>query len=143
LPVPPGTVLIMADLRHVWVCAKDLQLVRADRIITLVVAGYHGGAESADGIGRTGARGIYAEIEGGTDGDFAQKVRLADADAATAGEMLAQLAGVISAAAAHDAAITFVYPERGRDAAVQWTSGPELPPRWPAVTGVQVSRLRD
>jgi hypothetical protein len=133
----------MADLRHVWVCAKDLQLVRADRIISISWPATTAAPRAPTGSAGQAPGGVYAEIEGGTDGDFAQKVKLAGAGATTAGEMLGQLASVITTAAAQAPVIAFVYPERERGRGVQWTSGPELPDDWPSAPGAQVTRLRD
>jgi hypothetical protein len=55
----------VAGLQSVWVCAQDLQLIRADRIISLLVpiaAGY--GAASPDD--QALQKAVCAEIEGGT-----------------------------------------------------------------------------
>jgi len=64
-------------LRNVWVCALDLQLIRADRIISLLVpvaTGY--GAASPDE--QALHRAVCAEIEGGTGGETLTRVKLAD-----------------------------------------------------------------
>ena len=47
-PGPQGTVPRMADLRHVWVRTEDLQIIRADQIVSLAIIGHHGRAESAE-----------------------------------------------------------------------------------------------
>ena len=60
----------VADLRNLWICALDLRLIRADRIVSLLVpvaSGY--GAASPGDMSRYTAMAIYAEIDGGTEGD--------------------------------------------------------------------------
>jgi hypothetical protein len=60
----------MAGLQNVWVCAQDLQLVRADRIISLLVpvATGYGAASPGD---HALQRAVCAEIEGGASGETA------------------------------------------------------------------------
>ena len=69
--------LAVAGLQNVWLCAQDLQLVRADRIISLLVPvamGY--GAASPGDHALQGA--VCAEIEGEAGGQTATRVKLAD-----------------------------------------------------------------
>ena len=89
----------MPGLQNVWVCAQDLQLIRADRIISLlapIAAGY--GAASPDDSSLQKA--VCAEIEGGTGGDTLTRVKLADSGTSPAGELLAGLASALGSAAA-------------------------------------------
>ena len=69
---PSARLLAMAGLQNVWICAQDLQLIRADRIISLLVpigTGY--GAASPDD--QALHRAVCAEIEGGAgDGNLAR-----------------------------------------------------------------------
>src|SRR5712691_10076282 len=58
---------LVADLRNVWICAQDLQLIRADRVVSVLVpVGSCYGAASPGDLNLHGA--IYAEIDGGTAG---------------------------------------------------------------------------
>ena len=91
--------LAVACLQNVWVCARDLQLIRADRIISLLVpvaTGY--GAASPDD--HTLHRAVSAEIERATGGETLTRVRLADCGKSPAAELLAGLAAALGAAAA-------------------------------------------
>lgn len=127
----------MAGLQNVWVCAQDLQLIRADRIISLLVpiaSGY--GAVSPDD--RTLQNAVCAEIEAGTGGDTLTRVKLADCGKSPAGELLASLASALgspaSANPAADAGCMFVFAERGPAAFSRWAIASQLPAAWPQST---------
>jgi hypothetical protein len=113
--VPPGCVvsarlLAVACLRNVWVCARDLQLIRADRIISLLVpvaTGY--GAASPDDHALH--RAVSAEIEGGTGGETLTWVELADCGKSPAAELLASLAAALGTAAAAGVAHRYWPPD--------------------------------
>jgi hypothetical protein len=123
----------VAGLQNVWICAVDLQLVRADRVVSLLVpigAGY--GASSPGDPGRA----VYAELDGTTEGDAVSRVRLADCGTTPAGELLAGLAAALSAAGqlpSPDGCV-FVFAERDAPGRVSWITAPQLPAAWPRST---------
>ena len=119
-------------------CAQDLQLIRADRILSLLVpisAGY--GAASPDD--QALQKAVCAEIEGGTGGDALTRVKLADCGRSPAGELLAGLASALgSAAAAGPAAgagCVFVFAEHDPAGFSRWVAASQLPAAWPQSTG--------
>jgi hypothetical protein len=124
----------VAGLQEVWVCAQDLQLIRADRIISLLVpisAGY-GAASPGD---QTLQKAVYAEIEGGTGGDALTRAKLADCGRSPAGELLAGLASVLSSAAAvgpaDGAGCVFVFAQHDPAGFCRWVTASQLPAAWP------------
>jgi len=132
----PGSarLLAVAGLENVWICAQDLQLIRADRIISLLVpiaAGY--GAASPDD--QTPHQAVCAEIEGGTGSERLTRVKLADCGTSPAGHLLADLAAALglAAAATPDEGCVFVFVRGGRTArhrpAVPWPSRDHRLPR--------------
>ena len=59
-------VVAVAGLQDTWICALDLRLIRADRIVSLLVpvaSGY--GATSPGDLSSHSTKAIYAEIDGG------------------------------------------------------------------------------
>ena len=127
----------MPGLQNVWVCAQDLQLIRADRIISLLVpiaAGY-GAASPDDGSLQ---KAVCAEIEGGTGGDALTRVKLADCGKSPAGELLASLASALGSAAAAgppaDAGCVFVFAEHDPAGFSRWAIASQLPAAWPQST---------
>ena len=127
----------MAGLQDVWVCAHDLQLIRADRIISLLVpisAGY-GPASPDDQALHTA---VCAETEGGTGGDALTRVKLADCGRSPAGELLAGLASALGSAAAagppDGAGCMFVFAEHDPAGFVRWVAASQLPAAWPQST---------
>jgi hypothetical protein len=116
------------------VCAQDLQLIRADRIISLLVpiaAGY-GAASPGD---QALQKAVCAEIEGGTGGDALTLVKLADCRRSPAGELLADLAAVLGAAAPADGAgCVFVFAEHDPAGFARWAAASQLPAAWPQST---------
>jgi hypothetical protein len=86
--------LDVAGLQNVWLCAQDLQLIRADRIVSLMVpiATGYGAASPAD---QALHKAVCAEIEGGTGGETLTRVKLADCGKSPAAELLAGLASVL------------------------------------------------
>ena len=128
---------LVPGLQNVWVCAQDLQLIRADRIISLLVpiaAGY-GAASPGD---QALQKAVCAEIEGGTGGDALMLVKLADCGRSPAGELLADLAAVLGAAAtagpADGAGCVFVFAEHDPAGFARWAAASQLPAAWPQST---------
>lgn len=92
-----GRLLAVAGLQNVWVCAQDLALIRADRIISLVVpvATGYGAAPLGD---HALHRAVWAQIEASVDGAAPTQVKLADCGTPPAGELLAGLVLALGAA---------------------------------------------
>ena len=118
-------------------CAHDLQLIRADRIISLLVpisAGY-GPASPDDQALHTA---VCAETEGGTGGDALTRVKLADCGRSPAGELLAGLASALGSAAAagppDGAGCMFVFAEHDPAGFSRWVAASQLPAAWPQST---------
>ena len=117
-----------------WVCALDLQLIRADRIVSLVVpvSARHGAAAPGEADLHTA---IYAEIGGGTAGDAVVRVKLADCGKSPAGDLLASLAralgSVADAGPAADQGCVFVFGERDAAGLLRWVAASQLPAAWP------------
>jgi hypothetical protein len=119
------------------VCAQDLQLIRADRIISLLVpiaAGY-GAAPPGD---QALQQAVCAEIDGGTRGDALTRVKLADCGRSPAGELLAGLAAVLGSVAAacpaDGAGCVFVFAEHDPAGFSRWVAASQLPAAWPQST---------
>jgi hypothetical protein len=117
--------------QNVWVCAQDLQLIRADRIISLLVpiaAGY--GAASPHDLALQKA--VCAEIGGGAGGDALIRVKLADCGKSPAWELLAGLASALGTAAAvgagAGAGCAFVFAEHDRPGSLGGPSTASCPP---------------
>jgi hypothetical protein len=128
---------IVADLRNVWICAQDLQLIRADRVVSVLVpvgSGY--GAASPGDLNLH--RAIYAEIDGGTEGDTISRVKLADCGKSPGGELLADLARALGSARdaepASDGGCVFVFAEQDAAGRSQWITASQLPAAWPQST---------
>ena len=122
-------VMSVAELRDVWLCAADLQLIRADRVVSLLVPvgpGY--GAVSPADVEFQGA--VYAEVEGGTHGDVNTRVKLAECGKSPAAALMAGLAVELSSATAAEGCL-FVFAERDAAGQVRWTSASRLPAVWP------------
>jgi hypothetical protein len=128
---------LMADLRNVWICAQDLQLIRADRVVSLLipVGPAYGAASPGD---PNLHRAIYAEIDGGTEGDTISRVKLADCGKSPGGELLAGLARALGSA--RDAELTsvdgclFVFAEQDAAGRLHWITVSQLPAAWPQST---------
>lgn len=121
--------MLVAGLRDVWICAADLQLIRADRVVSVLVpAGPGFGAASPADAGFPGA--VYAEVEGGTHGDVTTRVKLTECGRSPAAELLAGLAAELGSAAAADGS-QFVFAERDPAGQVRWMSASRLPAAWP------------
>jgi hypothetical protein len=113
----------------VWLCAADLQLIRADRVVSLLVpVGPGFGAVSPADVEFQGA--VYAEVEGGTHGDVSTRVKLAECGKSPAAELLAGLAAELGSAAATEGRL-FVLAERNAAGQVRWMSASTLPAAWP------------
>jgi hypothetical protein len=117
----------MADLRHVWVRAADLRLVRADRIVSLIAVGPHGRVERPGERYARGSLHICAEVEGGTEGDSITRVDLADVDAGQAAAVIEDVAGILATAAGADDGCQFVFAERDVRRAIRWLASRKLP----------------
>ena len=124
-------------LQNVWICAQDLQLIRADRVVSLLIpvgSGY--GAASPGDLNLD--RAIYAEIDGGTEGDTISRVKLADCGKSAGGELLVGLARALGSTC--DAGLTsgggclFVFAEQGAAGRLQWIATSQLPAAWPQST---------
>ncbi len=119
-----------------WICAQDLQLIRADRIISLLVpiaTGY--GAASPDDQALHTA--VCAEIEGGTGGESLTRVKLADCGKTPAAELLAGLAAALGSTAAvgPNEGCLFVFAEQDQAGSTRWATARQLPAAWPQSTG--------
>jgi hypothetical protein len=130
---------LVADSRNVWICAQDLQLIRADRVVSLLIpvgSGY--GAASPGDLNLHGA--IYAEIDGGTEGDTISRVKLADCGKSPGAELLAGLARALGSArdaeSAFDGERLFVFAERDAAGRLQWIAASQLPAAWPQSTSL-------
>ena len=120
-------------------CAEDLQLIRADRIISLLIpiaAGY--GAAAPDDQARQKA--VCAEIEAGTGGEALTRVKLADCGRSPAGELLAGLASAIGSAPVAGppagAGCVFVFAEHDPAGFCRWVTARQLPAAWPQSTSL-------
>jgi hypothetical protein len=126
--------LAVACLQNVWVCARDLQLIRADRIISLLVpvaTGY--GAASPDD--HTLHRAVSAEIECATGGETPTRVRLTDCGKSPAAELLAGLATALGAAAADPGeGCVYIFAEYERDGFTRWVTANQFPAAGPQST---------
>jgi hypothetical protein len=124
--------LAVAGLQNVWVCAQDLQLIRADRIVSLLVpiATGYGAASPAD---LALHRAVCAEIEGGAGGDTLTRVKLADCGKSPAAELLAGLASVLGSApvVGPDGGCVFVFAEQDQAGFTRWATASQLPAAWP------------
>jgi len=125
----------MAGLENVWICALDLQLIRADRIISLLVpiaAGY--GAASPDD--QAPHQAVCAEIEGGTGSERLMRVKLADCGTSPAGQLRAGLAAAVGSAAmaTADEGCVFVFAEQDVAGVTRWATARQLPAAWPQST---------
>jgi hypothetical protein len=123
----------VAGLQNVWVCAQGLQLVRADRIVSLLLPALtgHGAASPSD---QHSGKTICAEIAGGTEGDTLTRVKLADCGKSPAAELLADLASTLCFAArgaAEERGPVFVFVERDADGFSRWVEASRLPAAWP------------
>jgi hypothetical protein len=122
--------------------AQDLQLIRADRVISLMipVATGYGAASPGDSALHTA---VCAEIDGGMHGDTISRVKLADCGKTTAGELLAGLAHTLgdagNAGAASHQGCVFVFAEQDAAGRTRWTTAAQLPPAWPQSTSADGS----
>jgi hypothetical protein len=123
----------VAGLQNVWICAQDLQLIRADRIVSLLIpVGSRYGAASPGDSNVDSA--ICAEIDGGTEGDTISRVKLADCGKSPTGELLVGLARALGSAAEADSAsydgCVFVFAEQDAAGRSQWVTATQLPGAW-------------
>lgn len=118
----------VAGPQDVWICAADLQLIRADRVISLLVPAGPGRGAAPPGD-RDLHYAVYAEVRSGTHGDTSTRVKLADCGGSQAASLLAGLAVELTAAASADGC-SFVFAERNAGN-VHWASARHLPPGWP------------
>jgi hypothetical protein len=126
----------VAGLQNVWVCAQGLQLIRADRIVSLLQpapAGY-GAASPGDQHAR---KTVNAEIDGGPDGDTLTRVKLADCGKSPVAGVLAGIASALGTAASDAATYAgpvFVFAEQDSDGFSHWVAARELAAVWPQST---------
>ena len=121
----------MAGLQNVWVCAQDLQLVRADRIISLLLPALTGHGAASPGDQHSG-KTICAEIAGGTEGDTLTRVKLADCGKSPAAELLEDLASALCFAArgaTEERGPVFVFVERDAAGFSRWARPVDCPRR--------------
>jgi hypothetical protein len=125
--------LAVAGLQNVWLCAQDLQLIRADRIVSLLVPIATGGYGAASPADQALHKAVCAEIEGGTGGETLTRVKLADCGKSPAGELLAGLASVLGSApaAGSDGGCVFVFAEQDQAGFTRWATASQLPAAWP------------
>jgi len=121
-------------LQNVWICAQDLQLIRADRVVSLLIpVGSGFGAASPGDL--NSHRAIYAEIDGGTEGDTISRVKLADCGKSPGGELLAGLARALGSTRdselTSDGGCLFVFAEQYAAGRLQWITASQLPAAWP------------
>jgi hypothetical protein len=127
--------LAVAGLPNVRICAQDLQLIRADKIISLLVpiaTGY--GAAAPDD--HTLQTAVCAEIGGGSGGETLTRVKLADCGKSPAAELLAGLAAALGSATAAgpDEGCSFVFAEQDQVGITRWATAGQLPAAWPQST---------
>jgi hypothetical protein len=123
--------------QDVWVCGQDLQLVRADRIVSLLVplaTGY--GAASPDDPVSGGA--VFAEVDSSASGSIPARVKLADCGKSPAGELLADLANALGSVSSSDGpaegACVFVFADQDATGRTHWIVAKRLPQAWPQST---------
>ncbi len=120
----------MTRLQDVWVCAADLQLIRADRIVSLLIplaVGY-GAASPDDPVSRSA---VFAEIDGSAKGNTPTRVKVTDCGKSPAGELLAGLAQALGSAATAEGACLFVFAEQETTGRARWIVADRLPEEWP------------
>jgi len=69
--------LAVACLQNSWICAQDLQLIRADRVVSLLIrvaTGYDTASPNDYALHRT----VSAEVEGGAGAESLTRVKLTD-----------------------------------------------------------------
>jgi len=127
----------MADLQDTWICAQDLQLIRADRIVSLLVPVSSGYGAASPGDLRL-HRAVYAEIDGGTEGDTLTRVKLADCGKTPAGELLANLASTLGSVdrtePSPEGRCMFIFVDHDPSGHSRWVTARHLPEAWPQST---------
>jgi hypothetical protein len=125
----------MTDLANIWVRGTRLELIRADRIVSLLI-----GDPAATGGGPAQLETIMdprAERPGGSRlqlmalvaaGTEPREVHLRSYDAGDAAAALAGLACALAAAAVRSEPVLFVYPVLG--AGADWEITTALPREW-------------
>src|SRR5258708_39237170 len=83
---------LVAGLQNVWVCAQGLQLIRADRIVSLLLPALTGHGAASPGDQHAGKTDC-AEVDGGTEGDTVTRAKLAACGKSPAAVVLAGPAG--------------------------------------------------
>jgi len=131
----PGDAGVMTDLANVWVRASRLELVRADRIVSLLIGdptATGGGAAQlmtlvdlrAEQPGGSPLR-LMALVAGGAE---PREVHLRGYEASDAVPALVGLASALAAAAGRSEPVLFVYPGPGADDG--WEITTALPREW-------------
>ncbi len=126
----------MTDLANVWVRAARLELVRADRIVSLLI-----GDPAATGGGPAQVMvlaHLSSESPGGqlqlmalvADGDGPREVHLRSYQAGEAVPALVGLAGALAHATRRGEPVLFVYPGPSRGADLGWEVTTSLPREW-------------
>ena len=126
--------LNMAGMENVWICAKNLQLIRADRVVSLLVP-FAVGYDAASPDDPSHDMAIYVEVVGGSGGDCVTRVKLADCADSSAAELLADLACVLGSVGRGDEAghigCTFVFADKDAAGRLRWVTASHLPASWP------------
>jgi hypothetical protein len=124
-------------LQNVWVCAQDLQMIRADQIITLLVplATGYGAASPDDRVSRSA---LCAEFAAATEGSTLTRVKIADCGVSPPQELLAGLAHALASAASDQtrtqARGLFIYADHDPSGRTRWITADDLPSQWPQST---------
>lgn len=123
------TVVPVTGLTNVWICGADLLLIRADRIVSLMVP-VSPVAAAASPDDTDFHRCVYAEVIGGTHGDATTRVKLTDCGTTPAAELLTGLAATLSSAATSTDPYAFIAAEDAGDGGRRWAATAQAPPRW-------------
>jgi hypothetical protein len=123
------TVVPVPRLTDVWICGSDLLLIRADRIVSLVIP-VSAVAAAASPDDTDFHRFVYAEVVGGTYGDATTRVKLTDCGKTPAAELLTGLAATLSSAATTADQCAFIFAEDDGDGGRRWVTAAQTPPGW-------------
>jgi len=119
----------VTGLTNVWICGADLLLIRADRVVSLVVP-VSAVAAAASPDDTDFHRSVYAEVVGGTHGDATTRVKLTDCGTTPAAELLTGLAATLSSAASSADRYALIAAEDAGDGGRRWVATAQAPPGW-------------
>jgi hypothetical protein len=124
------TIRTLTDLQNVTIGAKDLQLIPADRLASLLIPADTGYGAAAPEDVRI-HRAIYAEIPGGVAGESVTRAKVADFGGSLAAELIAGLAsglGFVNVATDNGTAgYSFVFTENDEAGFLRWATAEHLP----------------